>query len=43
MGDTGSLLIGLLNSIFAIKFMAVASHPDAIFPYYLLLQLLLQF
>jgi UDP-N-acetylmuramyl pentapeptide phosphotransferase/UDP-N-acetylglucosamine-1-phosphate transferase len=32
MGDTGSLLIGLLNSIFVIKFMAVASHPDAIFP-----------
>ncbi|MEP6582819.1 MAG: MraY family glycosyltransferase [Ginsengibacter sp.] len=27
MGDTGSLLIGLLNSIFVIKFIAVASDP----------------
>lgn len=27
MGDTGSLLIGLLNSIFVLKFMAVASNP----------------
>ena len=27
MGDTGSLLIGLLNSIFAIKFIAIASDP----------------
>lgn len=32
MGDTGSLLIGLLTSIFAIKFMAVASNPEAAFP-----------
>lgn len=29
MGDTGSLLIGLLNSIFAIKFMAVAANPES--------------
>ncbi len=27
MGDTGSLLIGLLNSIFVIKFISVASTP----------------
>jgi UDP-GlcNAc:undecaprenyl-phosphate/decaprenyl-phosphate GlcNAc-1-phosphate transferase len=27
MGDTGSLLIGLLNSIFVIKFISVASDP----------------
>ena len=27
MGDTGSLLIGLLNSVFVIKFIAVASDP----------------
>jgi UDP-N-acetylmuramyl pentapeptide phosphotransferase/UDP-N-acetylglucosamine-1-phosphate transferase len=27
MGDTGSLLIGLLNSIFVIKFISVASNP----------------
>ena len=27
MGDTGSLLIGLLNSLFVIKFIAVASDP----------------
>ncbi len=27
MGDTGSLLIGLLNSIFVIKFITVASDP----------------
>ncbi len=32
MGDTGSLLIGLLNSIFAIKFIAVASQPGASAP-----------
>lgn len=32
MGDTGSLLIGLLNSTFAIKFMTVASNPEANFP-----------
>lgn len=28
MGDTGSLLIGLLNSIFVIKFIAVAAEPS---------------
>jgi UDP-N-acetylmuramyl pentapeptide phosphotransferase/UDP-N-acetylglucosamine-1-phosphate transferase len=27
MGDTGSLLIGLLNSIFVIKFISIASDP----------------
>ncbi len=27
MGDTGSLLIGLLNSIFAIKFISIAANP----------------
>ena len=34
MGDTGSLLIGLLNSIFVIKFISVASNPvlNAHFP-----------
>ncbi|MDE3213580.1 MAG: undecaprenyl/decaprenyl-phosphate alpha-N-acetylglucosaminyl 1-phosphate transferase [Bacteroidota bacterium] len=32
MGDTGSLLIGLLNSIFVIKFIAVASNPSLGFP-----------
>jgi UDP-N-acetylmuramyl pentapeptide phosphotransferase/UDP-N-acetylglucosamine-1-phosphate transferase len=32
MGDTGSLLIGLLNSIFVIKFMEVAAAPDSVFP-----------
>ena len=32
MGDTGSLLIGLLNSIFAIKFMAIASNPESALP-----------
>jgi UDP-GlcNAc:undecaprenyl-phosphate GlcNAc-1-phosphate transferase len=32
MGDTGSLLIGLLNSIFAIKFMTVAANPEAAYP-----------
>ena len=32
MGDTGSLLIGLLNSIFAIKFMAVAAKPEVALP-----------
>ena len=32
MGDTGSLLIGLLNSIFVIKFMSVASHPASELP-----------
>lgn len=28
MGDTGSLIIGLLNSIFVIKFMSVAANPE---------------
>jgi UDP-GlcNAc:undecaprenyl-phosphate GlcNAc-1-phosphate transferase len=28
MGDTGSLLIGLLNSVFVIKFLAVAADPS---------------
>src|SRR2546430_12811473 len=28
MGDTGSLLIGLLNSIFVVKFIAVASDSQ---------------
>ena len=32
MGDTGSLLIGLLNSIFVIKFISVASDPLGAFP-----------
>ena len=32
MGDTGSLLIGLLNSIFAIKFMSVAASPESAVP-----------
>ncbi|MBS1738606.1 MAG: undecaprenyl/decaprenyl-phosphate alpha-N-acetylglucosaminyl 1-phosphate transferase [Bacteroidetes bacterium] len=32
MGDTGSLLIGLLNSIFVIKFILVASSPTSILP-----------
>ena len=32
MGDTGSLLIGLLNSIFAIKFIAVAANPEVSLP-----------
>jgi UDP-N-acetylmuramyl pentapeptide phosphotransferase/UDP-N-acetylglucosamine-1-phosphate transferase len=32
MGDTGSLLIGLLNSIFAIKFMSVAANPESTIP-----------
>lgn len=27
MGDTGSLLIGILNSVFAIKFIAIAADP----------------
>ena len=31
MGDTGSLLIGLLNAVFVIKFIAVASEPGAYF------------
>ena len=28
MGDTGSLLIGLLNSVFVIKFISVAADPS---------------
>jgi UDP-N-acetylmuramyl pentapeptide phosphotransferase/UDP-N-acetylglucosamine-1-phosphate transferase len=32
MGDTGSLLIGLLNSIFVIKFISIASDPASAFP-----------
>lgn len=33
MGDTGSLLIGLLNSIFVIKFISVASDPQMNFSF----------
>ncbi|MEO6455992.1 MAG: MraY family glycosyltransferase [Ginsengibacter sp.] len=33
MGDTGSLLIGLLNSIFVIKFISVASDPGTRFDF----------
>ena len=32
MGDTGSLLIGLLNSIFVIKFISIADSPSFGFP-----------
>ena len=32
MGDTGSLLIGILNSVFVIKFMTVAADPALGFP-----------
>src|SRR5688572_2588258 len=32
MGDTGSLLIGLLNSIFVIKFINLAAQPDVVLP-----------
>lgn len=32
MGDTGSLLIGLINSILVIKFINIASSPAAHFP-----------
>ena len=32
MGDTGSLLLGLLNSIFVIKFIAMAGNPAEKFP-----------
>lgn len=32
MGDTGSLLIGLINSILVIKFINIASNPDSTFP-----------
>ncbi|HEY5390785.1 MAG TPA: MraY family glycosyltransferase [Hanamia sp.] len=32
MGDTGSLLIGLVNSILVIQFINTASSPNALFP-----------
>lgn len=32
MGDTGSLLIGILNSVFVVKFIAIASDPSSKFP-----------
>lgn len=32
MGDTGSLLIGLINSILVIKFINTASDPSSLFP-----------
>lgn len=32
MGDTGSLLIGLLNSVFVIKFITTAADPASVFP-----------
>jgi UDP-N-acetylmuramyl pentapeptide phosphotransferase/UDP-N-acetylglucosamine-1-phosphate transferase len=32
MGDTGSLLIGLLNSVFVIKFITVAADPNLAIP-----------
>jgi UDP-N-acetylmuramyl pentapeptide phosphotransferase/UDP-N-acetylglucosamine-1-phosphate transferase len=32
MGDTGSLLIGIINSIFVIKFISLASDPASAFP-----------
>ncbi len=32
MGDTGSLLIGLVNSILVIKFISIASNPASTFP-----------
>jgi hypothetical protein len=32
MGDTGSLLIGLINSILVIKFINVASDPSSLIP-----------
>lgn len=32
MGDTGSLLIGLINSIFVIKFITLASDPSSLLP-----------
>ncbi len=32
MGDTGSLLIGLINSIFVIKFISLASDPSSLLP-----------
>lgn len=32
MGDTGSLLIGIINSIFVIKFISIASDPSSVLP-----------
>lgn len=32
MGDTGSLLIGLVNSIMVIKFINIAGNPNAVLP-----------
>ena len=32
MGDTGSLIIGLLNAIFVVKFISVASDPVSVLP-----------
>lgn len=32
MGDTGSLIIGLLNAVFVIKFLSVASDPTSVLP-----------
>jgi UDP-N-acetylmuramyl pentapeptide phosphotransferase/UDP-N-acetylglucosamine-1-phosphate transferase len=32
MGDTGSLMIGLLNSIFALHFISVAANPATAYP-----------
>jgi UDP-N-acetylmuramyl pentapeptide phosphotransferase/UDP-N-acetylglucosamine-1-phosphate transferase len=32
MGDTGSLMIGLLNSIFALHFISVAANPGSAYP-----------
>jgi UDP-N-acetylmuramyl pentapeptide phosphotransferase/UDP-N-acetylglucosamine-1-phosphate transferase len=32
MGDTGSLLIGLLNAIFVIKFISIAADPQSALP-----------
>jgi len=31
MGDTGSLLLGMVNAILVIKFIEIASQPDAVF------------
>lgn len=32
MGDTGSLIIGLLNSIFVIKFITISANPSVAYP-----------
>jgi UDP-GlcNAc:undecaprenyl-phosphate/decaprenyl-phosphate GlcNAc-1-phosphate transferase len=32
MGDTGSLMLGMVNAILAIKFITVAASPAAVFP-----------